>query len=252
MKNLLKKKLVKVLSQRIIITIIVLLILAGVTINMVLGEEGILQRAENAREQQEKAQDMENIRLAMAEIKIDEMSKESPKHLKTILENTYGYENARVIESETGYTVVLNGRTYTVGKDGAVTYVNGATSTVPTTTSTPAATATPSQSETVNVTWEGNTYVVPKGITCQKFILEYAESAEWYTDKYYVDQYGNIALAARNGKSTVVFYSDTLDNISYDVSFKVDVKIEENAGFRGVFELTSLTPLDSFEGPFYN
>ena len=162
----------------LVITIIVLLILAGVTINMVLGEDGILQRAENAREQQEKAQDMENIRLAMAEIKIDEMSKESPKHLKTILENTYGYENARVIESETGYTVVLNGRTYTVGKDGAVTYVNGATSTVPTTTSAPTASPTPEQNSTVNVTWEGTAYTVPKGISCVEFMQTYAESSE--------------------------------------------------------------------------
>jgi len=70
MKNLLKKKLVKVLSQRIIITIIVLLILAGVTINMVLGDEGIIAQARQAEIMNKNAAIEEEIKLIASELEM--------------------------------------------------------------------------------------------------------------------------------------------------------------------------------------
>jgi len=112
----------------LVITIIVLLILAGVTINMILGEDGILQRAELAKEEQEKAQDMENIRLAMAERKIDEISKIAPKELKEILETKYGYENVVVTANEDGYVIGFGeNRVYSATNEGSVQELVGAT-----------------------------------------------------------------------------------------------------------------------------
>jgi len=71
MKNLLKKKLVKVLSQRIIITIVVLIILAGVGLNLTLGENGIFNKAKYARENTQKAKEREQLELVLQEAYIE-------------------------------------------------------------------------------------------------------------------------------------------------------------------------------------
>ena len=54
------------------ITIIVLLILAGITIAAISGDNGILQNAAKAKVETEKATDIEKIKLAMSEAQIDE------------------------------------------------------------------------------------------------------------------------------------------------------------------------------------
>ena len=54
----------------LVITIIVLLILAGVTIATLTGENGILTRAQEAKTQTEEAEDIEKIRLAISEAQI--------------------------------------------------------------------------------------------------------------------------------------------------------------------------------------
>jgi len=51
----------------LIITIIVLLILAGISISMITGEEGILQKVNEAKEEDEKARVTEELRLKIAE-----------------------------------------------------------------------------------------------------------------------------------------------------------------------------------------
>ena len=58
----------------LVITIIVLLILAGVSITAIIGEDGIITKAKIAKEETEKAADKENIELAVAEYKLDESS----------------------------------------------------------------------------------------------------------------------------------------------------------------------------------
>ena len=57
----------------LVITIIVLLILAGVTISMVVGENGILTRAKEAKEVSEKASVIEEIRTEVAAKQIDNL-----------------------------------------------------------------------------------------------------------------------------------------------------------------------------------
>jgi flagellar basal body-associated protein FliL len=49
----------------LVITIIVLLILAGVTISMVLGDNGIIHQAEHAKDMQEKESELERVKLAI-------------------------------------------------------------------------------------------------------------------------------------------------------------------------------------------
>ena len=48
----------------LVITIVILLILAGVSIAMLTGDNGILTQAQNAKEKTEKASELEGIQLA--------------------------------------------------------------------------------------------------------------------------------------------------------------------------------------------
>ena len=54
----------------IVVTIIVLIILAGVSINLVLGDNGIITKAKYAKEQQEMAQIKEKLELVKGNIYI--------------------------------------------------------------------------------------------------------------------------------------------------------------------------------------
>ncbi len=56
----------------LVITIIVLIILAGVTINALIGDNGILQKAQEAKERTQIGNEKEIIQLAMAELQIRE------------------------------------------------------------------------------------------------------------------------------------------------------------------------------------
>ena len=57
----------------LVVTIIVLLILAGVTLSLVAGENGILKRAVSAREEMIKAQYEEELNLVIASMRTDAM-----------------------------------------------------------------------------------------------------------------------------------------------------------------------------------
>lgn len=70
----------------LVITIIILLILAGVSIAMLAGNNGILNNADKATEETAKAQIKEEIELKIAEIQIDEGKKEQKLTLAKIKE----------------------------------------------------------------------------------------------------------------------------------------------------------------------
>ena len=55
----------------LVITIIVLLILAGVSIAMLTGQSGILSQAQNAKKETMESEDIEKIRLAITEAQIE-------------------------------------------------------------------------------------------------------------------------------------------------------------------------------------
>ena len=71
----------------LIITIIVLLILAGVTLNMVMGENGIFGKANNAKNKTEVAQYEEELRMCVLEIQTDEATKGTTFGIDTIRKN---------------------------------------------------------------------------------------------------------------------------------------------------------------------
>ena len=101
----------------LVITIIVLLILAGVTLSMVMGDSGIFGKANNAKEQTQLSNAEEIIKLAVLENKVKSVSGDADaltnEELKTEIEKKL---------TEQGYTV--NGSTVTYYGDKTIDIEN--------------------------------------------------------------------------------------------------------------------------------
>ena len=111
-----KKKLKKeggVTLVALVVTIIVLLILAGVALNALFGDSGILNNAEKAKEETLKANLKEKVQLAIMEYKIGQYSEE--KTLKEYLEEAGATE-----VTEAGTKGKMDGYNFEI-QDGVVT-----------------------------------------------------------------------------------------------------------------------------------
>ena len=90
----------------LIITIIILLILAGVTLNMVMGENGIFGKANNAKNKTEVAQYEEELRMCVLELQTDAATNGETFNMDTIknkfVEKVKELENTTDIEFSTG------------------------------------------------------------------------------------------------------------------------------------------------------
>ena len=89
----------------LIITIIVLLILAGVTLNMVMGENGIFGKANNAKNKTEVAQYEEELRMCVLELQTDAAANGTTFNMETLknkfVEKVKELENTTEIEFPT-------------------------------------------------------------------------------------------------------------------------------------------------------
>ena len=110
----------------LIVTIIVLLILASVSIAMLIGENGILTQAKRAKEETEEAEIEERIILAVTSAKIldDELSQST---LQEAIDREFGEKIANVI-SNGDYTFTINfisdKQDYNVVEDGVEKKIN--------------------------------------------------------------------------------------------------------------------------------
>jgi len=84
----------------LVITIIVLLILTGVTINMVLGNDGIIAQAQQAKQAQETAEEDENTKIAEGEIAIHFTRKKQEGENENILFNNGYLTNVATVSYE--------------------------------------------------------------------------------------------------------------------------------------------------------
>ena len=102
----------------LVITIIVLLILAGVTIATLTGDNGILTKAQNAKTQNDKATVKEKVDLAIA-ASLDETGKISLEQLKTNLNNVDGINPIKedLTDSSFPLEVTVDGTKVTIKKD---------------------------------------------------------------------------------------------------------------------------------------
>ena len=102
----------------LVITIIVLLILAGIAISMLSGENGILNQAAKASNEMEIAKEKETIELAVLALKPDILNEEK---LKNEIDST-GNSNVGVTDIGDGEYIVTfpNRRTYRINAKGDV------------------------------------------------------------------------------------------------------------------------------------
>ena len=102
----------------LVITIIVLLILAGVTIATLTGDNGILTKAQNAKTQNDKATVKEKVDLAIA-ASLDETGKINLEQLKTNLNNVDGInpKEGDLTDSSFPLEVTVDGTKVTIKKD---------------------------------------------------------------------------------------------------------------------------------------
>ena len=101
----------------LVITIIILLILAGVTIATLTGDNGILTQAGNAKEATQKAEAQEEVNLALANLKIEENQRdisqdEKKKILFEELKQFYPEQEPESIVSVEGEKIFIKHRGY--------------------------------------------------------------------------------------------------------------------------------------------
>ena len=97
----------------LVITIIVLLILAGVSITMISSQDGILGKATSAKETQEKATELEKVKLAVQASMINENGTVDVDTLNNELGLT---GDSKITELPT--KIIINGTKYRISKDG--------------------------------------------------------------------------------------------------------------------------------------
>lgn len=102
----------------LVVTIIVLLILAGVTIATLTGENGIVTRATESKEETQEGKDIENIKLAISESNIpqgEQGEKSEEAILKEIIEKNTGKDVGISKKEENGsYIVTIGDKEYVV------------------------------------------------------------------------------------------------------------------------------------------
>ncbi len=117
--NLKSKKGITLIA--LVITIIVLLILAGVTIATLTGDNGIINKATEARERTKQANAEEQVKLAVT-ASIGENGKIQNGDLKTNLDTIENIKEVPTTITDSSYplTVIVDGYDVTIKKDGSV------------------------------------------------------------------------------------------------------------------------------------
>ena len=105
----------------LVVTIIVLLILAGITIAMLTGQNGILNRATEARDANGIAQIDEQVKLAVAEALSNGLGTITDENLRAALDNNVGAGNYTLTGDATnGWTIKAGEKTYKISGNGDI------------------------------------------------------------------------------------------------------------------------------------
>ncbi len=106
----------------LVVTIIVLLILAGISIMMLTGQNGILNRANQAKENTGTAQTEELVKLSVTDALTQGLGSLTDENLKSALNNNIGTGKYTITgDEENGWTITVNGKEYKVDETGNVT-----------------------------------------------------------------------------------------------------------------------------------
>ena len=112
----------------LVVTILILLILAGISISMLTGQNNILNKAGQAKEETEKGKEKEYIKLATSNAKISEntgMSNTLEQEIQQELDNLLGKNKTKVIvDSGINVTFKESNRSYTLKDNGEINEIN--------------------------------------------------------------------------------------------------------------------------------
>ena len=121
-----KRKIKGITLIALVVTIIVLLILAGVALNLTIGDNGLFKRAQNAVEVWDKAGEKEKISLAMAAAQIDNRDSSSLKEKLEIELLKAGIKSIAVNKEDGTMDVILldSKKIYKINADGSIDDTN--------------------------------------------------------------------------------------------------------------------------------
>ena len=103
----------------LVVTIIVLLILAGISISALAGQNGLLNRAVESKEATGIAQTEEAIKVAVMDAATQGLGTITDANLKTALNNNVGAGKYEITGDETnGWTVTVDGKDYKISSTG--------------------------------------------------------------------------------------------------------------------------------------
>ena len=105
----------------LVITIIILLILAGVTINMLTGDNGILKQATKARETNSKAEFEEQVKLAVIASRVNDTANIDLKTLDEEINKISGTTITKSTDDNLPWTVKKGSYEVTITADGIIT-----------------------------------------------------------------------------------------------------------------------------------
>ena len=105
----------------LVITIIILLILAGVTITMLTGDNGILKQATNARETNSKAEFEEQVKLAVIASRVNDTANIDLKTLDEEINKISGTTITKSTDDNLPWTVKKESYEVTITADGIIT-----------------------------------------------------------------------------------------------------------------------------------
>ena len=105
----------------LVVTIIVLLILAGISIAMLTGQNGILNRASEAQEKTGTAQTEELVKLSVTGALTQGLGSLTDVNLKTALNNNIGAGKYEISgDATSGWTVTVNGKEFKIDSTGKI------------------------------------------------------------------------------------------------------------------------------------
>ena len=120
--RMIKKQAQGITLIALVVTVIVLLILAGVALNLTVGDNGLFKRAQNATDTWQEASEREAIELAVAGMQIGSMQETgmTKTELENSLKEQFGDE-ASVEDNEDGsFLVTIGENQYYLGEDGEI------------------------------------------------------------------------------------------------------------------------------------
>ena len=105
----------------LVVTIIVLLILAGISIAMLTGENGILNRASEAKQNTGTVQTEELVKLSVTDALTQGLGSLTDVNLKTALNSNIGAGKYEISgDATSGWTVTVNGKEFTIDSTGKI------------------------------------------------------------------------------------------------------------------------------------